>query len=342
MRRALPAFMALACVAAEAHAFNRALTERGAPLHWVEECVYFTLAAPGSDDVDDLEALTEAVRRGFEVWNVDCSAMRFVYGGDSDCLEAGFTPGRPHANLVIWLEDEWPYDVDLGDALAATSVYYNPDTGEILDADVEFNGVDFEWTTEGLPGRRDVWNTMAHEAGHVLGLDHVDIEEATMYVFSVPGDTQKRDLDPDDVDGVCTIYAPGTDLEPCPPPPGDGALCRGGSSGCSCAVPGGAGAAPARLALLVLIAVTAIAVASRRRRPGARRTRRRGARSAGVGAGSDCKAIRRTAGPRRHARPVPEERPAPRPRRQARQNDVLAADDGGTASSRGGAVSRHE
>jgi hypothetical protein len=229
------AVLALACIAGEAHAFNRAYTESGAPLHWVDECVYFTLAAPGSDDVDDFDALTEAVRRGFEAWNVDCSAMRYVYGGVSDCSGAGYSPGRPHANLVIWLEDEWPYEVDLGDALAATSVYYDPDTGEILDADVEFNGVDFEWTTDGVPGRRDVWNTMAHEAGHVLGLDHADIEGATMYVYSVPGDTDKRDLDPDDEDGVCTIYAEGTDLAPCSPPPGDGALCRGDSSGCSCA-----------------------------------------------------------------------------------------------------------
>lgn len=274
MRRAV--VLALCLVAGRAHAFNQATTERGAPLHWTQECVYFTLAAAGSDDVEDLEALGDAVRRGFEAWNVECSAMRYLDGGISDCRRAGYSPGRPHANLVVWLEDEWPYEVDLGDALAATSVYYDPDTGQILDADVEFNGVDFEWTTEGLAGRRDVWNTMTHEAGHVLGLDHSDLEAATMYIYSEAGDTQKRDLDPDDVNGVCAIYPEGADLEPCASPPGDAALCRDGSSGCSCDFSGRQGPSPARLALLALVAVTAIAVASRRRSPRVRRTRRQG------------------------------------------------------------------
>ena len=267
MRWMVAAGLVLVCLAGEAHGFNRAYTERGAPLHWIEGCVYYTLAARGSDDVEDFEALADAVHRGFEAWNVECSALRYVYGGVSECRSAGFTPGRGQANLVIWLEDTWPYEVELGDALAATSVYYDPDTGQILDADVEFNGVDFEWSVDGIAGRRDVWNTMAHEAGHVLGLDHSDLEEATMYIYSEAGDTQKRDLDPDDVDGVCTIYPASADPPPCPDPPGDGALCLDGPGGCSCAVPGGPGAAPARLVLLALLALAAIAVASRRRTP---------------------------------------------------------------------------
>jgi len=265
MRWAATAALAIACISGEVHAFSHAYTERGAPLHWTQECVYFTLSSAGSDDVLDLEALTQAVRLGFEAWNVDCSAMRYVYGGVSECRRAGFTPGRPQANLVIWIEDEWPYEVDLGDALAATSVYYDPDTGQILDADVEFNGVDFTWSTDGTPGHRDVWNTMSHEAGHVLGLDHSDLEEATMYVYSEAGDMEKRDLHDDDVEGVCTIYESGTELEPCSEPPGDGALCRGETSDCSCAVPGSDGPARARLVLLALVALAATALASRRR-----------------------------------------------------------------------------
>jgi hypothetical protein len=253
-------------VPAHAWAWSQATTEEGHPLHWQSECVWYTLSSAGSDDVGDLDALRAAVRSGFEAWNVDGSAVRFADGGLSECERAGYRPGKPHANLVAWLDDEWPYGTGHGDPFAVTSVYYDTTTGEILDADVEFNGVDFTWSTGGEPGVADVWNTMAHEAGHVLGLDHSDVAEATMYGFSVPGDTAKRDLHDDDLAGIRSIYPAGTELGPCPPPPEAGALCMGGSGGCSCAVCADRDAASSRHCWLLALAIACVAFLRARQR----------------------------------------------------------------------------
>jgi uncharacterized protein (TIGR03382 family) len=72
----------------------------------------------------------------------------------------------------------------------------------------------------------DVQNTVTHEAGHFIGLAHPcesdsanaqqngvplcsahpEMEPTTMFPSASPREISKRTLDPDDVDGVCTIY----------------------------------------------------------------------------------------------------------------------------------------
>lgn len=275
MSQRLAALLALVILPGHALAWNQATSEDGVALHWDTECVYWTLAGTGSDDIEDFETLAQAVRNGFEAWNVDCSALQVLDGGVSDCTAIGYTPGRPHANLVIWLEQDWPYETTVGDPYAVTSVYYNSETGAILDADVEFNGEDFPWGTEGHPEEADVWNTVAHEAGHVLGLDHTGVTNATMYLYSERGDTHKRDLHEDDIEGICAIYPLGSVLEPCPGPPRGKALCQGDSSGCSCAVPGARGSSGARHAWLLALVIVMLAVTRGRERVMSRRPRRR-------------------------------------------------------------------
>lgn len=47
---------------------------------------------------------------------------------------------------------------------------------------------------------------MTHEIGHLLGLSHCNITEATMYKDASIGETKKRSLDTDDKNGIATIY----------------------------------------------------------------------------------------------------------------------------------------
>jgi MYXO-CTERM domain-containing protein len=54
-----------------------------------------------------------------------------------------------------------------------------------------------------------VRNTVTHEVGHFLGLDHTPIEAATMFATAPRGETAKRDLHQDDIDGLCAIYPQG-------------------------------------------------------------------------------------------------------------------------------------
>jgi hypothetical protein len=125
-----------------------------------------------------------------------------------------------------------------------------PGDATILDADIELNGVYFTFTTDpmntttrtdpnGLPtGIADLENTLTHELGHVQGLAHTcwdhltdtppvdnlgnpipdcngtlpdSILMTTMYPYSlVQGETSKRNVSQDDVDGICDVY-PSTD-----------------------------------------------------------------------------------------------------------------------------------
>jgi len=56
----------------------------------------------------------------------------------------------------------------------------------------------------------DLENVMTHELGHYLGLAHSTVLDATMFASAEAGETIKRDLDPDDIEGLCTIYPAGS------------------------------------------------------------------------------------------------------------------------------------
>jgi len=199
----------------------------------------------------------------------------------------------PTNGTCIETHNCWSHDalVGAGATIALTTATFVVSTGEILDADIELNGWNGEqppsaaglYFTCAEPGPGvttcpqgayggtsciawDVKNTVTHEAGHMLGLDHV-CENAypapynacpsgspTMAPTAVLGDITKRTLAPDDVEGVCTIYPAGKAVDrttACPAAPAPNT-----AMGCGCGTGGGSG-----LALLGLVA------ALRRRRP---------------------------------------------------------------------------
>jgi hypothetical protein len=111
--------------------------------------------------------------------------------------------------------DAWMHQLG---ALAITTVTYETGTGELLDADIEVNDSGFRFSACDPPGcdvRHDLKNTLTHEMGHVLGLDHPPVDggpdalEATMYASATEGDLQKRDLAADDIAGLCTLFPTG-------------------------------------------------------------------------------------------------------------------------------------
>lgn len=168
----------------------------------------------------------------------NCSSI--VPAGDA-CLSSSATVGC--AEKYNCFEDS----NSSGDTLALTSVNYNTSTGEIVDADMELIGWDGSSPATGTPFGNgsapngwyltcpvtqvvcsdygqgscayiDIGNTVTHEAGHVLGLDHVCMStypspynacpspEPVMAPTAAPGETSKRRLTQDDVNGICAIY----------------------------------------------------------------------------------------------------------------------------------------
>ena len=83
-----------------------------------------------------------------------------------------------------------------------------PATGRIYDADIEFNDEFFAFVTDNpTPGLSvDIRNTLTHEVGHFIGLDHSSLPDSTMYGAAAVGELHKRDLHPDDREGLCSIY----------------------------------------------------------------------------------------------------------------------------------------
>src|SRR5690606_15749787 len=99
--------------------------------------------------------------------------------------------------------DCWDHD----DRILALTLPTYDCHGRLLDADILMNGADFTLTTVDAPACSqsastslcacpspevpcvisDVQNTLTHELGHVLGLDHTAIPGSTMAAVARPG-----------------------------------------------------------------------------------------------------------------------------------------------------------
>ncbi len=198
-------------------------------LAWDDRDLTWQLERGGSRDVER-EVVIAVVDRSFFRWtNVTCGehALDFAVSFDSspnDDPVAVHTLVGPNENQVLF-DDAWTaHDHDPA-AYALTTVHFSTATGELLGADLELNEEHWRFTTcppEGcVDGAVDLENVVTHEVGHFFGLAHTpDDEDATMWACSAPGDVHMRDLEADDVAGICALY--------------------GGrvTGGCGCAAPG--------------------------------------------------------------------------------------------------------
>ncbi|MBI5487886.1 MAG: matrixin family metalloprotease [Deltaproteobacteria bacterium] len=231
------------------------------PLHVAEsDCSQYTVAAACSADVPVADCVV-AVTLGMRAWDLRGSYFRFQPTPDLTCCRAGYERDWTNTNCIVWQEDRWPGEYG-ADTIALTTLTYDPATGAILDADIEVNGVGYRFGTDCSPELMDIQNMIAHEAGHMLGLDHTDVSGATMRVYSGPGDCSLRDLAPDDIEGATTLYPYAGDPGRCLPPHGGlNADCSDSPpdpGSCGCRVPGAGGAAGALPLLVAGLAVRAM------------------------------------------------------------------------------------
>jgi hypothetical protein len=176
--------------------------------------------------------------------------------------------------------------------MAVTTVFKNNSTGEIVDADMEINAVNFAWADLVLHpelangNTADFQNTLTHELGHVIGLAHncyssndgmprltdnrgnleidcggtdvpATVTDVTMYPVVSMYDTNRRTLSPDDEQASCDLY-----------PSGQAACACFSSAGCS--VAGQTPASSIRVWAVVLagcLVLAFAAIARRRSRP---------------------------------------------------------------------------
>lgn len=224
-------------------------------LAWqVREYGYRIDTAGSSHTPGDAEAL--AIRASFDSWNAlasQCSDFVFREGPPISDPQVRYVPDGENENVITfreascdvvapaddpcWFDNGCPNKYRCWDrgplTIAITRTIFSRKTGQIFDADIEFNAApDFEgnpgflFTTISSPPcasgeesalcvATDVQNTLTHEIGHVVGLDHVTAPGSTMEASAPPGETQKRILDPGTARGFCHTYPRGRPPGPC-------------------------------------------------------------------------------------------------------------------------------
>jgi hypothetical protein len=234
------AFAALLGAEREADAFCRARTcnandakqhcevvdncvTSGHLLEWHTSCLSFDAQLDGSPRRGiDAETVADVVARAFAPWlHANC-------GNGQPPLEVGTfgpvlcdevenpDPKQPDeynrstekgANVVMFRDEAWPY-VGAQDAFGLTTVTYDVDTGEIIDADIELNSHDFNISVDG--SGTDLQSILTHEVGHFLGMAHAASADmtATMRANWDGNGTDLRTLTSDDEAGICDAYPP--------------------------------------------------------------------------------------------------------------------------------------
>jgi len=169
--------------------------------------------------------------------------------------------GRDNRNLIKFRDTTWcrpaikddPARCYSPSAAGITTAVFVDDAGSdrdgaIVDADIELNGADFALAHLGQSTgtnscQSEITNTLTHELGHMLGIEHPcrasgdpprtdgegnpvpscsatndpAILEATMYNFQDCGETKKATLSQDEVDALCTVYPIAEDPGVCGP-----------------------------------------------------------------------------------------------------------------------------
>ena len=192
----------LALIASDAHAWEVRLDPSGQELSWSSRTIQYSINPAGNHTLSSaaINTLAAAATRS---WAAPLEGKLTFTQGENTTIRQ-----PDHADNVntIYFDDDWTQDPSL---LALTYVWSNPQ-GEIIGFDLAINSTDHEWATDGRTEFNDLLNTLSHEMGHALGIDHSpDVAPATMYPSSPAGETQKRDLHDDDV--AAAVYLYGTD-----------------------------------------------------------------------------------------------------------------------------------
>jgi hypothetical protein len=196
-------------------------TEKGLPLAWATPDLTYAFNErlfPGLSEAQ----LRDIIAASFQTWeNVRCNNE--VVGLDIRArsaktpLELGPKKEEPNENVIVHFDAKaWAAQDLPSRAFAITAVWFDSNNGDILGADMMFNGgMDpfGECSPDGCKAgepNTDLRNVATHEAGHFLGLSHSDVPNSTMWCDADPQETSKRSLAPDDIQGLCSIYPPGS------------------------------------------------------------------------------------------------------------------------------------
>jgi Matrixin len=257
------------------------------PIYWSNACVSYDIQKDASVQVP-YDTAAQLFATAFAKWTgTTCATGGRVSIDTKDlgpvaCDQVQYSSDQGNQHVIIFHDDTWPHEGDANTTLALTTMTFDPDTGEIFDADMEINStsaIPLSLSQTVPPNGYDFQSIITHETGHFLGMAHSSDTDATMFARYMPGSQTMRDLAADDTAGICSVYLPdgaravdpsvassGTVEEAsCDPTPRHGfqSICaQPVHHGCALSSAPGSRAAPGSTAL----AVAALALAARARR----------------------------------------------------------------------------
>ena len=149
------AALALLLFAAPAHAYVRQVTSNGTPIAFSSGCVFLTPDAKGTRDLP-IDMVVAQINAAANDWMNATSGCSYLHI-NIDQPASGRQPGLDGVNLTIWLQDNnWGHTVNgtfmpySNDVPAQTTIIFVDDpkssqNGQILDADTELNGVNYQF-----------------------------------------------------------------------------------------------------------------------------------------------------------------------------------------------------
>jgi hypothetical protein len=207
------------------------------PVWWANACVSYDIQENASKQVPYAVA-DQMFATAFAKWtSIDCASGNGADAtgrvsidvrdlGPVACDLVQYNQDQPNQHVIIFHDDVWPHN-DSNNTLGLTTITYDPDTGEIYDADMEINStVPLTLGDSVPPDGYDFQSIITHESGHFFGMAHSGDERATMYAHYALGSTTMRTLTADDVGGLCSIYLPNGDrlVDPSVTPDGSGKI----------------------------------------------------------------------------------------------------------------------
>jgi hypothetical protein len=192
------------------------------PKRTIEIAFSNSLLSPGANvkpDSDVVGAARRALARWSSLANINF-VVTWTVATSVSPAEAG--DGVSLLTIAVTPENE---QFNSDSTTGRTRVFYNSETGTIVEADVSINprpraddGTALQFSTDGTPGTYDLEATFTHEIGHLLGLDHSSVLASTMQsrqafngTFGLPALTE-RTLSEDDRQKIRGLYGPGQKL----------------------------------------------------------------------------------------------------------------------------------